>query len=62
MLYDVVGDAHVTGVKIDVEGMQMPGGVTFNGRQIFDDAREEIDKLTEEARLNWEEPIDFYTG
>jgi hypothetical protein len=21
---DVVGDAHVTGVKIDVEGMQMP--------------------------------------
>ena len=44
------------------EGMQMPGGVTFNGRQIFDDAREEIDKLTEEARLNWEEPIDFYTG
>lgn len=44
------------------EGMQMPGGVTFNGRQIFDDAREEIDKLTEEARLNWEEPIDFYVG
>ena len=44
------------------EGMQMPGGVTFNGRQIFDDARDEIEKLTEEARLNWEEPIDFYTG
>ena len=44
------------------EGMQMPGGVTFNGRQIFDDAKEEIDKLTEEARLNWEEPVDFYTG
>ena len=44
------------------EGMQMPGGVTFNGRQIFDDSREEIEKLTEEARLNWEEPIDFYTG
>lgn len=44
------------------EGMQMPGGVTFNGRQIFDDSKEEIEKLTEEARLNWEEPIDFYTG
>ena len=44
------------------EGMQMPGGVTFNGRQIFDDAKEEIEKLTEEARLNWEEPVDFYTG
>ena len=47
---------------IKFEGMVMPGGVTFNGRQIFDDAREEIEKLTEEARLNWEMPIDFYTG
>ena len=44
------------------EGMQMPGGVTFNGRQLFDDAREEIAKLEEEVRLNWEQPVDFYTG
>lgn len=44
------------------EGMQMPGGVTFNGRQLFDDAREEITKLEEEVRLNWEQPVDFYTG
>ena len=44
------------------EGMVMPGGVTFNGRQILEDAKEEIEKLTEEARLNWEMPIDFYTG
>ena len=27
------------------EGMQMPGGVTFNGRQLFDDANEEITRL-----------------
>lgn len=47
---------------IKFEGMVMPGGVTFNGRQIFDDAREELEKLTEEARLNWEMPVDFYTG
>ena len=47
---------------IKFEGMQMPGGVTFNGRQIFDDANEEITKLEEEARLNWERPVDFYTG
>ena len=54
---------HQWGINLlKFEGMQMPGGVTFNGRQIFDDAREEIEKLTEEARLNWEEPIDFYTG
>jgi len=44
------------------EGMVMPGGVTFNGRQLFDDANEEILKLEEECRLNWEQPVDFYTG
>jgi hypothetical protein len=44
------------------EGMVMPGGVTFNGRQILEDAKEEIDKLNEEVRLNWEQPVDFYTG
>ena len=47
---------------IKFEGMTMPGGVTFNGRQLFDDAKEEITQLTEEARLNWEEPVDFMTG
>ena len=44
------------------EGMTMPGGITFNGRQIYDDAREEIKELIEEVRLNWEQPVDFYTG
>ena len=27
------------------EGMVMPGGVTFNGRQLYDDANEEITRL-----------------
>lgn len=44
------------------EGMQMPGGVTFNGRQLFDDAVEELQRLEEEVRLNWEQPVDFYIG
>ena len=44
------------------EGMQMPGGVTFNGRQIYDDATAELEKLEEEMRLNWEQPVDFYSG
>jgi len=44
------------------EGMQMPGGVTFNGRQIYDDAIADIEKLEEEMRLNWEDPVDFYSG
>lgn len=47
---------------IKFEGMQMPGGVTFNGRQLFDDANQDIEKLEEEARLNWELPVSFYTG
>ena len=47
---------------IKFEGMVMPGGVTFNGRQMFDDATEEITKLEEEARLNWEQPVDFMVG
>ena len=44
------------------EGMQLPGGVVFNGRQILDDAKEELIQLTEEARLNWEEPLGFITA
>ena len=47
---------------IKFEGMQMPGGVQFNGRQLYDDAVAELEQLTEEARLNWEQPIDFMTG
>ena len=47
---------------IKFEGMVMPGGVTFNGRQLFDDANEELQRLEEEARLNWEKPVDFYMG
>lgn len=47
---------------IKFEGMVMPGGVTFNGRQLFDDANEELQKLEEEVRLNWEQPVDFYMG
>jgi len=47
---------------IKFEGMVMPGGVTFNGRQLYDDAVQELEQLVEEARLNWEKPIDFMTG
>jgi hypothetical protein len=44
------------------EGIEMPGGVTLNGQQIFDEAQEEIRALEEEMRLNWEEPVHFMTG
>lgn len=32
---------------IKFEGVQLPGGVTFNGRQLYDDATAEIERLKE---------------
>ena len=42
---------------IKFDGIQMPGGVTLNGRQLVDDAKEEITKLEEEVRLGYELPV-----
>ena len=47
---------------IKFSGMQLPGGVQFNGEFIYAEAKEEIDKLEEEMRLNWEMPPDFFVG
>lgn len=44
------------------EGIQMPGGVTLNGRQIYEDAIQDIEKLEEELKLTWQDPTDFYVG
>ena len=45
---------------IKFEGMQLPGGVTINGRQIYDDAVADIEKLEEKVRLEHElPPLDF---
>jgi len=44
------------------EGMLLPGGVTFNGQILFDEANAEILALEEEIRLNWELPVDFCIG
>lgn len=47
---------------IKFEGMQLPGGVTLNGRQLFDDATEEIAQIKEQMQSNYEMPVDFYVG
>lgn len=47
---------------IKFEGMQLPGGVTINGRQIFEDAMSEIERLREVIRLEHEMPADFFVG
>ena len=47
---------------IKFEGMQLPGGVTLNGRQIYDDAVTEINAIEEEMQLKYEMPPEFYVG
>ena len=37
-------------------GMQLPGGVELNGAEIMSQAQEEIQRLEEESRLNYELP------
>lgn len=44
------------------EGMQLPGGVTLNGRQIFEDASADIERLEEKLRTEQELPVDFFMG
>lgn len=39
------------------EGVQMPGGVTFNGQQIYNEAQEEIEKMDEELINSYSLPV-----
>jgi hypothetical protein len=39
------------------EGIQMPGGVTFNGQQIYNEAQEEIEKMDEELINSYSLPV-----
>jgi hypothetical protein len=43
-------------------GVQMPGGVTFNGTQIYNEAVEEIKELEEQMQNNFTLPLDFQVG
>ena len=38
-------------------GIALPGGVTLDGQQMKDEAKEEILRLEEESRLNFEMPV-----
>ena len=44
------------------EGVQLPGGVTLNGKTIYDEAVDEITKIEEEMNLKWELPPDGFYG
>ena len=41
------------------DGVQMPGGVTLNGRVILEEARTDLEKLREEMSLKYELPVDM---
>ena len=47
---------------IKFEGVMLPGGVTFNGRQLYDDATQEIQQLRERIRDEHDLPPDFFVG
>lgn len=42
---------------IKFEGLQLPGGVQFNGQKIYDDADAMVTKMEEEAILNYSLPV-----
>jgi hypothetical protein len=44
------------------EGMELPGGVTMNGQQMYDEAIEEIQRIEEEMQTNYSMPPDFFVG
>ena len=41
---------------IKFQGVKLPGGIEFNGRQIFDDAVKEIEEIKERMTFNYELP------
>jgi hypothetical protein len=47
---------------IKFEGVQLPGGVVLNGRQLYDDASAEIENLRQRIRDEFEFPADFFVG
>jgi len=44
------------------EGMQLPGGLTFNGQQILSDAEQEMKELRDEMITTHGAPIDLFIG
>lgn len=43
-------------------GVVLPGGITLDGKTIYDEAVEEIRQIEEEVSLKYELPIDFNVG
>lgn len=44
------------------DGIQMPGGVTFNGQQIYDQATQELDQIRQQMIEENSEPPNFFVA
>lgn len=44
------------------EGMQLPGEVTFNGQKIWEEAKEELEKLDQDLFNKYSDPPIFFIG
>ena len=44
------------------DGIQLPGGVSLKGGEIYQQAEQEVEKLEEEILGQYELPVDFMTG
>ena len=47
---------------IKYDGVQLPGGVNLNGRQLFEDAITELNQIEEDMQLRNELPVDMMIG
>jgi hypothetical protein len=41
---------------IKFQGVKLPGGIEFNGRQIYDDAQSELDRIEDKMMSTYEIP------
>lgn len=47
---------------IKYQGVSLPGGITLDGRQLFDDAQTELRDVEEQMQSRFQLPIDFMVG
>jgi len=47
---------------IKYQGVSLPGGITLDGRQLFDDAVNELREIEEQFQSRFQLPIDFMVG
>ena len=43
-------------------GVELPGGITLNGTEVFQEGTVEVEKLENEMQSKWELPPEFFVG